>query len=225
MAHVPYHSPRTLRLHIASHTLSALSTSASASALSYTQCPYLQPMCKFLPRYLHTFISGARLLLLLPLLLRRRIMIGPAPMGIQIFRTLSYRRMGLKAAAVLNFSQLFFVSRKRDCSGGMYISYSVVSKKNEDFNSCHVCRLFSGLAKKKVSSFFRCVLTRAWVRPQASGFSYDTPMDSVINRHLLQLNVINSQSTESNTVSEKNISTAQFPRVGRHEVTCPVYYY
>jgi hypothetical protein len=133
-------------LHTASHTLSALST--SASALSYTQCPYLQPMCKFLPRYLHTFIPAARLLLLLPLLLRRRIMIGPAPMGIQIFRTLSYRRMGLEAAALLNFSQLFFVSRKRDCSGGMYISYSVVSKKNEDFNSCHVCRLFSGLAKK-----------------------------------------------------------------------------
>jgi hypothetical protein len=107
-------------LHTASHTLSALSTSASASALSYTQCPYLQPMCKFLPRYLHTFISGARLLLLLPLLLRRRIMIGPAPMGIQIFRTLSYRRMGLEAAALLNFSQLLFRGKETVVVGCIY---------------------------------------------------------------------------------------------------------
>jgi hypothetical protein len=145
-----------------------------------------------------------------------RIMIGPAPMGIQIFRTLSFRRMGLEVAALLNFSQLFFVSRIIHCSGGMYISYSLVSKKREDFNSCQVCRLFSGLAKKYVSSFFLCVLTRV---PQASSFSYDTPMDSVINRHLLQLNVISSQTTESNTVSEKNTSTAQFPRIERHEET------
>jgi hypothetical protein len=53
-----------------------------------------------------------RLLLLLsyPHLLGRKIMIGSAAiyvMGIQKFRTLSYRRMGLKAAALLNFSQLF----------------------------------------------------------------------------------------------------------------------
>jgi hypothetical protein len=48
--------------------------------------------------------------------------------------------MGLEAAALPNFSQ----------SGGMYISYSVVLKiqKTEDFDSCHIYRLFSGLAKK-----------------------------------------------------------------------------
>jgi len=74
--------------HIAGHsaTLGALSTSASALASSYIQRPYRQPMCKFPPRH-------------------------PAPscaMGIQKFRSLSYRRMGLEAAVLLNFSQLFF---------------------------------------------------------------------------------------------------------------------
>jgi hypothetical protein len=54
---------------------------------------------------------------------------------IQKFRTLSYglRRMGLEAAALPNFSQLFlFVSQVRNCSGGMYTScffFSVVPKK------------------------------------------------------------------------------------------------
>jgi hypothetical protein len=94
--------------HIAGHsaTLGALFTSASALASSYIQCPYRQPMCKFLPRHSHSFISAARLLLLLSILLRRRIMIGSAPswaMDIQKFRTLSY-------AVLLNFSQTFFSS-------------------------------------------------------------------------------------------------------------------
>jgi hypothetical protein len=91
--------------HIASHratlTRSALSA-ASASASSYIQRPYCQPMCKSLPGHLHTFISVARLLLLLlPLLLCRRMMIGSAPscaMEIQKFRALNYRKMGFEAA-------------------------------------------------------------------------------------------------------------------------------
>jgi hypothetical protein len=132
-------------------------------------------MCKFLPGHPHTFISVARLLL--PLLLRRRIMDGSAPscaMDIRKFRTLSYRRMGLEAAALPDFSELFFVSWVRNCSGGMYISYSVVPKNKEDFDYCRLCLLFSGLAKTKVSSFFLYILTRV---SQASGlrlqrFSY-----------------------------------------------------
>jgi hypothetical protein len=54
--------------HIAGYsaTLGALFTSASALASSYIQCPYRQPMCKFLPRHPHSFISVARLPLLLP---------------------------------------------------------------------------------------------------------------------------------------------------------------
>jgi hypothetical protein len=114
--------PTLSAFHIASHsaTLSASSTSASASASSYIQCPYRQPMCKSHPGHPHTFISVARLLLLLlvPLLLRRRIMTGSAPscaMDIQKFRTLSYRRMGLEAAALPNFSELYFVSWVRNC--------------------------------------------------------------------------------------------------------------
>jgi len=84
-------------------------------------------MCKFLPRHRHTCISIARLLPLLPLLLRIRIMIGPTPscaMGIQKSRTLSYRRMrlGPGAAALLNLLNVFFFSQVRNCSGGMYIS-------------------------------------------------------------------------------------------------------
>jgi hypothetical protein len=79
--------------HIASHrvTLNALSTSALASASSYIQRPYRQPMLEILPRHPLTFLSVARqlsLLLLLPLLLRRMIMIGSAPscaMDIQRF--------------------------------------------------------------------------------------------------------------------------------------------
>jgi hypothetical protein len=62
-------------------------------------------------------------------------MIGSAQscaMDVQKFRTLSYslRRMGLEAAALPNFSQLFlFASQVRNCSGGMYTSCSVVPKK------------------------------------------------------------------------------------------------
>ena len=76
----------------------------------------------------------------------------------------------------------------------MNISYSV-PKKKEDSDYCHVssCYLFSGLAKKRVRSFFLCVLTRvaqtSGLRPQASAI----PMDWVINRHLLQLNFIGLQ--------------------------------
>jgi hypothetical protein len=100
--------------HIASHsaTLSALSTSASASASPYIQCRYCQPMCKFLPRHPHTFISVERPLLLL--LLRRRIMISSAPscaMDIQKFRILSYMRLGLEVAALPKFSQQFSLLR------------------------------------------------------------------------------------------------------------------
>jgi hypothetical protein len=108
--------------YIASHsaTLSALFTSASASVLPYVQCRYCQSMCKFLARHPHTFISVERsLLLLLLLLLRRRITINSAPscaMDIQKFRILSYRRMGLEAAALLaalpNFSTSFFLLRR-----------------------------------------------------------------------------------------------------------------
>jgi hypothetical protein len=51
----------------------------------------------------------------------------------------------------------------------LYISYSIVPKKKENSDSCCVCRLFSGLAKTKVSSFFLCILTRV---SQASGLGY-----------------------------------------------------
>jgi hypothetical protein len=80
----------------------------------------------------------------------------------------------------------------------MYISYSVVPEKKEDFNSCRVCRLFFVLAKKKVGSFFRppAHLDEVPLSPQAS----TTPMESVTNRHLIQLNFISSQSTENNKV-------------------------
>jgi hypothetical protein len=63
-------------------------------------------------------------------------MIGSAPSCAMDIQTLSYRRMGLEAAALLNFSQPFFVSQERNCSGGMYISYSVVPKKKEDLVVC-----------------------------------------------------------------------------------------
>jgi hypothetical protein len=51
----------------------------------------------------------------------------------------------------------------------MLLSYSVVPKKKEDFDSCRVCRLFSGLAKKGYIAASFCVLTTV---PQASGFSH-----------------------------------------------------
>jgi hypothetical protein len=163
--------PTLSAFHIASHsaTSSASSTSASASASSYIQRPHRQPMCKFLPRHPHTFISVARLLLLLlllPLLLQRRIIIGSVPscaMDIQKFRTLSFRRVSRPQRCQISLN--FFVSWVRNCSGGIYISYSVVPKNKEDFDSCCVCFLFSGLAKTKVSSFFLCILTRVSQAP------------------------------------------------------------
>jgi hypothetical protein len=63
---------------------------------------------------------------------------------------------GRSAAKIL--STIFFASWVRNCSGGMCISYSVVPKKKEDFDSCRVCRLFSGLAKEV------CVQLRRWTR-------------------------------------------------------------
>ena len=67
------------------------------------------------------------------------------------------------------------------------ISYSVVSKKKEDFDSCRVCRL--NWQKRRFAATF-CASRR--------GPSSTTPMT---NRHLIQLNFINSQpSTENNKV-------------------------
>jgi hypothetical protein len=79
-------------------------------------------------------------------------MIGSAPSFtidiVQKFRTLSYRRTGLEAASLLKFrsSQEFFF---------LVPAVSIVC--------------FLDWPKKKVSSFFLCILTSA---PQASGFNY-----------------------------------------------------
>lgn len=83
---------------------------------------------------------------------------------------------------------LKFAPRIRNC-GVMYISYSVVPKEKEYFDSCHVCRLLPGLAKK-----VNLAVVRLDEGPEAS----TTPTDSVINRHVLQLNFVSSQSTEYN---------------------------
>jgi hypothetical protein len=81
----------------------------------------------------------------------------------------SYRSMDLEAAAALpNFSQLFlFVSRVRNCSGEMHISYLVVPKRKGDLDTVGFVVCFPDWKK---------------------------------NRHLLQLNLISSQSTENNKV-------------------------
>jgi hypothetical protein len=74
--------------------------------------PYRQPICKFLPRHPRTFISVARpLLLFLPPSTRQEDndwLRAELRDGHTKFRTLSYRGMGLEAAALPNSSQHFF---------------------------------------------------------------------------------------------------------------------
>jgi hypothetical protein len=62
---------------------------------------------------------------------------------------------GHSAAKFLSLFLFCFVGKKLYSSGGRYMSYSVVSKKMEDFDSCRVCRLFSGLTKKRLAASFR----------------------------------------------------------------------
>ena len=71
----PPHLASVRVFHITSHSISfsALSTSVLASASSFTQCLYCQPIYNSFPRHSHTFISRAAVLLKLPLLSRRRI--------------------------------------------------------------------------------------------------------------------------------------------------------
>jgi hypothetical protein len=109
--------------------------------------PHGQSMCKFLPRHPHTFISVARLLLLLllPLLLTSRWQENNDRFSAELrdghtkIPNIELRKDGSRGRSAAKFLSTFFVcfaGTVRNCSGGTYISYSVVPKKNEDFYSC-----------------------------------------------------------------------------------------